>query len=354
MTEMMKTVMRYVTACIFAYILMNCVLVDSFALKALKNADKLSAFKLIRSSSRLYESTRCLDYGKKMSENRWGGRIVGPSIRMLNNLVLGIIFTFIMRVLNRFKSYRRDVLINLVFNRKKCRPLLTLSNHQSVVDDPGIWAAMLPWWRMHPEQLRWALCTEDVYFAKSVFPPIFGAGNVMPLDRGGSIEQSLLKIFRSKLLLGKWCHIFPEGRVWQSWRWNDNDDKLGDFKIGVGKLIAHCDVENIPIVLPMYYKGMDQIIPEVVLECKSPKFRSRPASIIPKTRKDISVHVGEPIDFTAKVKAFRAQYPTILDSWKCTIESIQLYTEITREIRDKMVLLSREANMCTANSGVCQ
>jgi hypothetical protein len=34
-----------------------------------------------------------------------------------------------------------------------------------VLDDPGIWSVLLPFWRLHPRRLRWVLCTEDVFFA---------------------------------------------------------------------------------------------------------------------------------------------------------------------------------------------
>ena len=61
---------------------------------------------------------------------------------------------------------------------------------------------------------------------------ILGGGNVIPLDRSGSIDQPLFKRFHEKLVSGSWCHIFAEGKVRQSWRFEDHEPHLGDFKVG--------------------------------------------------------------------------------------------------------------------------
>ena len=42
-------------------------------------------------------------------------------------------------------------------------------------------------------------------------------GNVIPLDRSGSIEQPTFKSFYKLLNKGYWCHIFAEGKVKQNW-----------------------------------------------------------------------------------------------------------------------------------------
>ena len=76
----------------------------------------------------------------------------------------------------------------------------------------------------------------------------------------------MLQRFHEKLKGGSWCHLYSEGRVIQNWRFSDPDlPVLGPFKHGVGKIIAH-SYPNVPIVLPMYHKGMDQVIPEKVLD----------------------------------------------------------------------------------------
>ena len=91
-------------------------------------------------------------------------------------------------------------------------------------------------------------------------------------------------------------------KVRQGWRFEDNEPKLGEFKFGVGKLIAHC--ERSPLVVPIYHKGMDLVIPEKVLKEKKTKRPSTPISPIPRTGKEIKLFVGESLDFTEKVSYF--------------------------------------------------
>ena len=155
----------------------------------------------------------------------------------------------------------------------------------------------------------------------------------------------ILDIFRffEKLQQGQWCHVFPEGRVWQNWRFEKNEPILGPFKIGVGKLIAHCTTN--PVIIPIYHKGMDSVVPE-----KRPagdKLKTKrampPKSILPRIGNNIEVWVGTPFNLTEKVNTFNAQYPGMLSSWQSTPETIGLYTELTNDVREKMIELEAEA-----------
>ena len=67
----------------------------------------------------------------------------------------------------------------------------------------------------------------------------------------------------------------------------------------MGKLIAHC--EKSPIIVPIYHRGMDNVLPEKVLKDKKTKRPSTPISPIPRIGNDIRLFVGESIDFTEKV-----------------------------------------------------
>ena len=172
------------------------------------------------------------------------------------------------------------------------------------------------------------------------------AGNVIPLDRSGLLDQPLFKIFQQKAAKGAWCHIFAEGRIWQNWRFpNTNDTKLGPFKYGLGKIIAH-SYPDVPIVLPMYHTGMDLVMPERQLKMKNGKHkRSSPKSPWPSTGHEVRMYVGKPMDFTAKVRAFSEQHPGQLEQWAqpLSFEKIQLYEDITTEVRQQVLLLEAEA-----------
>jgi monolysocardiolipin acyltransferase len=226
--------------------------------------------------------------------------------------------------------------------------MLTISNHLSVMDDPGLWAALLPWWRFRPNQMRWNLCTDDVFFFHPLLSKIIAAGNVFPLDRSGSLEQPLFKCYQDKLNTGSWVHIFAEGRVWQEWRFENNEQRLGPFKIGVGKLIAH-SVNN-PLIVPMYHKGLDQIIPEKILKDKKKRKASTPISLIPRIGKNVEVYIGKPIDFQSKLEAFDHLHGVEMrKNWQATSELLALYTDLANDVREAVLELEALAFKRAAN-----
>lgn len=180
------------------------------------------------------------------------------------------------------------------------------------------------------------------YVQHPVITSILGAGNVVPLDRSGAIDQPLLQAFFNLLDRGQWCHVFAEGKVRQNWRFEAHEPKLGEFKLGVGKLIAHCRVT--PIVIPIYHKGMDDVLPEIIPADRKTKKASKPVSFLPRTGRTVEMYFGNPIDFTDKIARFRQQHPGALDMWRTSSETLALYGEITEEVRQKVLLLEAEAN----------
>jgi hypothetical protein len=112
--------------------------------------------------------SRCDEYAAILSKPRWGGSILGPIVRYLNTVLIGGLFAFILRVLNKFTAIRRELLVDKIFKREAGRGMLTVSNHCSMADDPGLFSALIPWWRMNSSQMRWVLCTEDIFFFVSI------------------------------------------------------------------------------------------------------------------------------------------------------------------------------------------
>ena len=93
----------------------------------------------------------------------------------------------------------------------------------------------------------------------------------------------------------------------------------------------------------MYHKGMDNIIPEKQLSDKNSKKAAKPISLIPRIGNKIEVYYGESFDFTEKIDAFKKKHPGMLDKWSSTAETIQLYTDIAEECRQRVKKLAREA-----------
>lgn len=240
---------------------------------------------------------------------------------------------------------------------------------------------------------------------------------MQPLDRFGSIQQPLFRHFYEKLVTGSWCHIFPEGRIYQNWRFDNAtaDGKggnlaparqvLGPLRVGVGKLIAHSIASRrmnlgegkCPLVLPLYHRGMDRVLPERKLPLESlyrlkrannslqlfpreeydrenvklgstaehlgvgtvtdenqlvqsarrkrrhqPKI-SKPVSASPMGGNSIMVIIGEPLDFTEEIQNFCDAYPYQLDSWECSLPKIELYERITLRIEQSLLELEAQA-----------
>lgn len=120
-------------------------------------------------SHRSLGTARCIQYSDHLQQESAKAKsglrgMLSTAVRYLSTVLHGVIFSFIMRIFNRFTTKRKDILLQHVFEREAGQGLLTVSNHQSVLDDPGLWAALLPWWRLHPDKFRWTICTEDVFF----------------------------------------------------------------------------------------------------------------------------------------------------------------------------------------------
>ena len=189
--------------------------------------------------------------------------------------------------------------------QRRRRGMITVSNHRSLFDDPGVVSCLLPLHiAIQPRYNRWGICSQEYCF-NSALPGLIkgyiGAGQVLPIHRGGGIDQALLYNFAYRLAQGGWCHVFPEGGVWQ---WNELggrrqlpnnaiaasssdidttsttcDDKQiitatlnqrnlpyhpskGKLKWGVGKLIAHAPIP--PVVIPFAHVGMEKLLPQDV------------------------------------------------------------------------------------------
>jgi len=212
-------------------------------------------------------------------------------------VMTGWLFKWIVGFFNSVEVHHAERLIEAVNNRPNNTGLFTVSNHASMLD-PAIIAAVYPWEERQDEALKqwppWTLCT-DSFFANPVSRFWLSAGKAMPITRASpkGLKQKFLKDFKDKLDAGEWCHMYPEGKITQPWRFAKGKSKLGKFLPGVGKLITTC--RNRPMLVPIYHKGMDTILPE---QEGDPRMPAKPASLFPKCGKHVDIYIGEPIDLS--------------------------------------------------------
>mmetsp|Transcript_13360 Transcript_13360/g.45154 ORF Transcript_13360/g.45154 Transcript_13360/m.45154 type:complete len:292 (+) Transcript_13360:358-1233(+) len=266
-------------------------------------------------------------------------------LRRLTMLAVAGAFRVLLGALNdvRVEDEDRERLLRYVQGEREGRGLLSVSNHCSVYDDPGLWSVVLPVPSIGPDDMRWSLCTHDVFFATPVLEKVLTAGNVVPLYRLGGLDQPLLRFFMEKLEAGGWCHVFPEGRIFQPWRFSTGEPKLGPLQLGVGKLIAHTGPSP-PLVLPLYHRGMHNVAPEVIPAPGRREVRGQLQSRWPKLGNRIDLYVGEPVDVADLLQEWRTRHPDVdLTRWESCKEGRELYQLIVDRIRDAMLELEARA-----------
>ena len=164
--------------------------------------------------------------------------------------------------------------------REPGRPLITVSNHASTLDDPCLLSAMLPWrfFASEPSHggVRWTLCANDICHQSRLMSDFFRAGKTLPIVRGGGPEQPILQLMVERLRThGDWLHIFPEGKVRQ-------DGQMNKLKSGLARVL--CGVADArPVVLPFHHRGMERVLPVKT-------------GFVPRTGNHVHVIVGEPIE----------------------------------------------------------
>lgn len=158
----------------------------------------------------------------------------------------------------------------------KPAPLITLSNHISCIDDPVLWAILLPfnYYYTQTENVRWSGAAVDICFMKPWHSAFFSLGKTFPIIRGAGLNQPAMDYGLALLKHNQWLHLFPEGRVMR----DDNQQVITNeargynFKWGISKLIldyfrsslSTTDLfeQNSEIrILPFYHLGMDKVLP---------------------------------------------------------------------------------------------
>lgn len=217
--------------------------------------------------------------------------LVSLGRHVVTPVVITLSRTFLLSC-GRFDIRRDDnyeAFLQAALRRPAGTALITISNHRSMFDDPAVLSSLLPFIHaVQPRYLRFNVCSQEICFNPNLPGAVhafFGAGKSLPIWRGGGINQRLLLDYTRHAAAGEWCHLFPEGGVWQdsviggrlnksgavalpsSITASSGADGRGEvpvpavnrLKWGIGKVIAHCPTA--PVVVPFFHSGMQTVIP---------------------------------------------------------------------------------------------
>ncbi|XP_013195999.1 tafazzin [Amyelois transitella] len=232
--------------------------------------------------------------------------------------VVGLFSKIIIEFLNKTTVYNREALCRAVSHRPRGVPLLTVSNHHSCFDDPGLWGVLDCMGLMRRSRMRWSLAAHDICFTNALHSCFFALGKCVPVVRGAGVHQPAIDFCVERLSLGEWVHIFPEGRV------NVEKEHIR-FKWGVGRLVA--EAARAPLIVPVWHEGLDQVLPNQ--EPYLLKFRKR-----------VFLHVGEPIQISHLLERLRSSNASEEETRKAITDRIQ--DELLR-LRERTHALIRRA-----------
>ncbi|XP_034480154.1 tafazzin homolog isoform X2 [Drosophila innubila] len=199
--------------------------------------------------------------------------------------LVGIFSKILLVGLSQTKVYNKDRLTTAVAKRPKGVPLITVSNHHSCFDDPGIWGVLPFRYVCNTLRIRWSMAAHDICFTKKLHSMFFMFGKCIPVVRGIGVYQEAINLCIEKCAMGHWVHVFPEGKV------NMTKEQIR-LKWGVGRIIY--ESPKMPIVLPMWHEGMDSVLPNV-------------EPYMFKLGKNVTINIGEPLDLNDYVQDLKNQ-----------------------------------------------
>ncbi|KAJ1666141.1 Lyso-phosphatidylcholine acyltransferase [Coemansia sp. RSA 1813] len=250
--------------------------------------------------------------------------------RPLSTAVLGTATTamsvFLKLGFRRVVTEDLHKLTDVLEDSERNRPVITVANHQSTVDDPVIWGAMPARMRWNPDCTRWTLGARELLYMNPFVNGFFALGQTIPTVRGDGIYQLAVEIGLKKLGENKWVHVFPEARV-------NQESELLRFKWGVSRMIM--ESERTPIVIPMYLSGMSKVLP---LRQRVPVPRPNPFKSL------LYIKVGDCIDFTLQLEQWKAARAKLPSADKVAQLDEQMRVSIAEKLRDSVNQLKSDVD----------
>jgi len=250
----------------------------------------------------------------------WSARLwtAASSVTML---VIGSGAKFLLSGLNTTVVHGRENLDAVLSPNDGCtRPLLSVINHHSCFDDPGIWGAILSASQlMDTRRMRWGASASEVIFTSRPLETFWKLGKVIPIVRGWGVDQPAMRFLQDKLDRGGWVNIFPEGKVTVS-------DTIKPLRWGVGRLIWEC--VSSPTILPVVHCGMDSVLPNPASDDETQPCVLRPGNLV-------TVNIGRPLDVSGLLAELRLKRVE-------AAEARLLLTEHVREVMENLYQETRD------------